>query len=205
MTNVANSHDSDSADQAFHLLSPFSWMRGLRNILWGEPAPPPTLVRPLPGYVRYRARRRSLPMDYSLDDWSRALTYWQDTCAICERPRGLWHTISQDHWVPLSDAHCPGTVATNMLPLCYGADGCNNSKGGKNPEKWLVQKLGKRKAKRKLEEIHQYFAWIAELKGETADLLSCPDCGYPLGFEPTHEVWHCNACNADWREKADET
>jgi hypothetical protein len=156
-------------------------------------------------YVTYRLRRRSLPNTFTLDDWERALDYWGYACAVCARPRGLWHTISQDHWVPLTSPDCPGTVPSNMLPLCYGADGCNNSKGKKDPALWLVEKLGKRKGKKKWAEIETYFGWVAQFQVEPEydDSLGCPDCGASLFFGVDTGLWHCDGCGAAWRERQD--
>src|SRR5260221_119478 len=74
----------------------------------------------------YLLRKRELPNVFTSQDWRNALEYWGHRCAVCERPRGLWHTLSQDHWIPLSSPDCPGTDPTNILPLCCGTDGCNN-------------------------------------------------------------------------------
>ena len=62
-----------------------------------------------------------------------------------------------DHWIPLADAACPGTVAWNILPLCDGLTGCNNQKGAKNPKTWLYEKLGRTKGQKKLKEIQNFF------------------------------------------------
>jgi hypothetical protein len=191
---------------ALSILSPSTWLRGLGSMLWGERSPilvPPAIAKPareLP-YVRYRARRRSLPNSFTTTDWDRAVEYWALACAVCERPRGLWHTLSQDHWVPLTHPNCPGTIATNMLPLCYGADGCNNSKGKKDPNDWLIEKLGKRKGKKKLRQIQTYFDWIAELKAEVIEVVECPACSYTLLYDEITGLWHCDTCRSDWRER----
>ncbi len=115
---------------------------------------------------RRRARRAELPMIWSMDDLQRMMEYWHYSCAICGRPAGLWHTIAADHWIPLTSSDCPGTVPTNMLPLCHAKKGsggqgsCNVSKGNKDPVEWLISHLGKRKAKLKLAEIEAYFASV---------------------------------------------
>lgn len=187
----------------------------LMAFMFGTPRPTeqlePTAVTTVAGetaierpryYQQYRDRRRSLPVNFSTREWEIAQTYWAHRCAICDRPRGLWHTLSQDHWIPLTDPHCPGTIPTNILPLCYGTDGCNNSKGKKTPEFWLIEKLGKRKARLKLEEIHTYFGWIGEQTGYlyAPGTTPCPDCGYPLAYVERADRWHCDHCRTDWQE-----
>jgi len=157
-------------------------------------------------YEQYRVRRRNLPDSFSAREWEIAQSYWAHRCAICDRPRGLWHTLSQDHWIPLTDPTCPGTIPTNILPMCYGTDGCNNSKGKKTPEFWLVEKLGKRKAKLKLEEIQTYFEWIGEQTGYlyAPGSTPCPDCGHPLDYIEQYNQWDCTHCKATWQESTPE-
>lgn len=107
--------------------------------------------------ARYRATRANLPNFFTHDDWITCLEHWGYTCAVCGRPQGLFHTLAADHWIPLSNPDCIGTVPHNILPLCHGVEGCNNSKSNSDGETWLIAKLGKTKAKRKLDEITEYF------------------------------------------------
>jgi predicted RNA-binding Zn-ribbon protein involved in translation (DUF1610 family) len=154
------------------------WMRDLLHSAHGliipevasplEPHRKNILPRP------YDLRKQSLPRAYTAHDWERTLNYWDHCCAVCERPRGLWHTLAQDHWIPLTSPNCPGTVTWNILPLCHGDDGCNNSKGKKDPAVWLQSKLGKRRANRKLREIAAYITWA---EATAARRPGCPQCG----------------------------
>lgn len=107
--------------------------------------------------ARRRARKLALPRRWSIDDWEKCLEYWGHTCAVCGRPQGLWHTLAMDHWIPLSDPACPGTVKENIVPLCHGEGGCNNSKGNRAPREWLIERYGARKARKILEKILEYF------------------------------------------------
>lgn len=112
---------------------------------------------------RRRTNKQGLPCDFTTADWDECLAYWQGRCCICGRPKGLWHTIAQEHWIPLHpDYDCafnPGTVPTNIVPMCHGIDGCNNSKCNHEPVKWLTNKLGPRKAQQILKRIAEYFEW----------------------------------------------
>lgn len=183
-------------------LNPFNWVR---HILAPPPPPAPEPSRPTARIRTLRAydqRKQNLPRAFTVRDWERALEYWGHSCAICGRPRGLWHTLAQDHWVPLTHADCPGTVPTNILPLCHGEDGCNNSKGKKDPEEWLVAKLGRRRANRKLREITAYFEWV---HAQEPKRLGCPECGAPVTqaeWVDYGEVWHCGACQSTWDDAA---
>lgn len=107
-----------------------------------------------------RARQLGLPYTFTNQDWFKALEYWDHKCAVCGRSTGLWHVMGQDHWIPLASPDCPGTVATNMIPLCDGAGGCNTSKNAKKAETWLVEHFGKRKAKKILADVEAYFEWV---------------------------------------------
>lgn len=114
--------------------------------------------------LRHRARKCGKGDTLTAADLRRALAYWGECCAVCGRPAGIWHTIAADHWIPLNNPNSPGTVPENIIPLCHGQDGCNNSKSDRDPVEWLTEKLGKRKARRKLAEIAAYFAWVKSQK-----------------------------------------
>jgi ribosomal protein L37AE/L43A len=154
-------------------------------------SPPPKKPR------AYNLRKQQLPHPFTHHDWERALDYWGNRCAICGRPRGLWHTLAQDHWVPLTHVACPGTTADNILPLCHGEGGCNNSKGKKEPELWLKEKLGPRRAKKKLYEIVTYFDWARE---QASRRLGCPKCGGVVLFLEADQLWHCLGCGVAWAD-----
>lgn len=107
---------------------------------------------------RYRARKRNLPHTFTRKDWVYCLEFWGNCCAYCGRPAGLWHTLAQDHFIPLSKggAYTPD----NIIPACHGIDGCNNSKSDNDPKEWLENRFGKRKAKAILFRIANYFETI---------------------------------------------
>jgi hypothetical protein len=69
-----------------------------------------------------------------------------------------------DHWIPLASKQCPGTVPSNIIVLC---ESCNCSKGTRNAEVWLIDKLGEDAAKQKLVEIETYFEYVKSLKKES--------------------------------------
>lgn len=106
---------------------------------------------------RYRAKKRALDNTFSQKDWDVAIKYFNGRCAVCGRQPGFQHTLAADHWIPLSSPDCPGTVPMNVIPLCHGQDGCNNSKSNKMPLDWLIQKYGKRKAAKTLRKIEGFF------------------------------------------------
>ena len=105
-----------------------------------------------------------LPDTFSCDDWAYAKQYWHYSCAVCGHEEGFEWTLSMDHWIPLTDPYCPGTVVENIVPLCEGNAGCNNIKSDRAPYVFLVEKLGARKAKAKLQEIEVYLAHVAQCK-----------------------------------------
>lgn len=109
------------------------------------------------GKHRRFARKRSLPGAFTAEDWQIALDHFGGCCAVCGRPPGLWHTIAADHWIPLNAVDCPGTVPWNMVPLCHGIGGCNNSKADRNAAEWLIAKFGKRKGLAIQRRIETFF------------------------------------------------
>jgi hypothetical protein len=107
-----------------------------------------------------RARKRSFPDTLTVEQWQRAISYFHGCCAACGRQANdlfATHFLAMDHWIPLNSPDCPGTVVTNIIPLCNGQGGCNNSKHDKEPLEWLIWKFGKRKAKVILQRIQGYF------------------------------------------------
>jgi 5-methylcytosine-specific restriction endonuclease McrA len=119
-----------------------------------------------PDKVRLRGlkredRKRNYPHKFTDKDWKHAVTYFNGCCAVCGRQlKDLFgtHTAAMDHWIPISSPNCPGTVPTNIVPLCHGEMGCNNLKSGKDAETWVLETYGKIKGKKILKRINDYFA-----------------------------------------------
>lgn len=112
---------------------------------------------------RRRARKRGLPDNFTVDDWRYCLEYFHYRCVACGRQLDdLFgtHRASADHWTPLKSPECTGTIPENIVPLCSGKGGCNNSKSHRNAEEWLVNKFGRRKANEILARIQEYFAHV---------------------------------------------
>jgi 5-methylcytosine-specific restriction endonuclease McrA len=104
---------------------------------------------------RNRTRRLSVPCDFNATDWRNCFAYWHGCCAYCgKQAEGLWATVHQEHFIPITSADCPGTVRWNMLPAC---EHCNLSKNNKEPRGWVINKFGKRKGARILKQIDKYF------------------------------------------------
>ncbi len=108
--------------------------------------------------MRRKARKRNLPDNFTDRDWRNALDYFENRCAVCERVPELGRILSADHWIPLTSPDCLGTVPQNIVPLCYGKEGCNNSKHNRDAKEWLVEKFGEVEAARILARIEAYFA-----------------------------------------------
>lgn len=111
--------------------------------------------------VKRMARKANLPNTLTNHEWQRALTYFNDCCAVCGRQlNNLFksHTVAADHWIPLSKDG--GTTALNIIPLCHGVNGCNNHKKDRLPSEWLAEEFGSRKANKILARIEGYFAWV---------------------------------------------
>jgi len=118
--------------------------------------------------VRRRARKRTLPLAFSTAEQAFCRAYFHYACAVCGNENGFKWTIGMDHWIPLNSPDCPGTIATNMIPLCHGMTGCNNSKSDHDPETWLLARFGPRKARQILARIRAYFAIVAERQAHSS-------------------------------------
>lgn len=98
---------------------------------------------------RHRATKRGLPNSFTAVDWQACLGHFARSCAAC----GSSAALQADHWIPLSSPRCPGTVVSNMIPLCRK---CNISKRDRDGQEWLKQKLGVVAASAMLQRIEAY-------------------------------------------------
>lgn len=106
--------------------------------------------------------KRGLPSTFTHEEQAFCRQYFHYACAICGKQEGFQWIISLDHWIPLKSSDCPGTIATNMIPLCHGTGGCNNKKSCKAPFQWLTEQCGPRKAAQIRRKIDAYFAAVRE-------------------------------------------
>lgn len=114
-------------------------------------------------------RKFDLPNTYTTKDRVYAIEHFNGCCAVCGKQlMDLFGDffVAMDHWVPVSykGEDNPGTVPGNIVPLCHGIGGCNNSKGSTMPAEWLERRLGKRKGRLKLLEIEAYFKHVRGLE-----------------------------------------
>jgi hypothetical protein len=128
-----------------------------RGKKWREDFPEKNAARE----QRRRARKENLPDTWTHDELDFMLAYWKHACAVCGNPKGLFWSLAHDHWIPLSSDTCPGTVATNMIPLCHGTGGCNNSKNATEAHAWLLRRYSSAKAAKIEKAIAEYFAIVA--------------------------------------------
>jgi hypothetical protein len=113
---------------------------------------------------RRLARVNNAPFDFTDKDWQYALDYFNHSCAVCGRPAGFWHTLAKDHWVSLKTPNNPGTVPSNIVPLCHvtkdGEGACNNSKGMRPAADWLASVYTPKQTRAILARIDAYFATV---------------------------------------------
>lgn len=114
--------------------------------------------------AKYRSRKASLRNDFSKSDWDVALGYWDNKCAICGKSPDSSTSLAMDHWIPV--VRGGATTSDNILPLCHakknGAGGCNNRKGAKDGQSFLIEQFGEEYGLQKLRDIEMYFAWAIE-------------------------------------------
>lgn len=109
------------------------------------------------GAQRRKARKRSLPDCFTLDQWQHCLDWWNGCCAYCGAQQGFWNKMTADHVLALTASDCPGTVVENMIPACLS---CNSSKHARDVVEWTTLKFGKRKSTAILARIASYFEWL---------------------------------------------
>lgn len=114
---------------------------------------------------RRRARLHGLPDDWTVEQWRAAIGYFKGRCAVCGcTPDGQRKVLAADHWIPISGPRSgnPGTTPGNMVPLCHGAKGCNNSKSNKDALAWLTRKYGKTKGAQEYERVTEFLQIMAD-------------------------------------------
>lgn len=129
------------------------------NHQWAEDNPDAYKAIERTHWIRRRTRKQNLPDDFTSEDWVYCLEYWNYQCAIC----GDDEKLHADHWIPLSNDDCPGTVVDNMVVLC---EHCNETKHAKDAEFWLLEKFGEEKALEHLAKIEAYFEHVRERKSD---------------------------------------
>ena len=117
-------------------------------------------------YQLERRRRllNELPNNFTEKNMQFARLYWHNQCAVCGCGDENICKLLFDHWIPIGNSNCPGTVPDNMVLLCntkkgtplYVA-GCNQSKGAKLPSIWLRQRFGESFSVSKMAEIQRFF------------------------------------------------
>jgi predicted CXXCH cytochrome family protein len=111
--------------------------------------------------AKRRARKKGLPDTFTHAERQFMYQYFGYACAACGKQEGLLWRLAEDHWIPISSPVCPGTIATNMVLLCDRGGGCNTSKRNRNPQEWVIDRFGTRKARAILRKIKAYFAAVS--------------------------------------------
>lgn len=115
--------------------------------------------------MKYRTTKKQLSDTFTSDQEHRMYEYWNNQCAVCKVNFDMFITAQPDHWIPLSNEMSLGTVVENMIPLCSNRHGlvshtaCNQSKSGKDPKQWLIEKYGNKEGLRIYQEVMDYFEW----------------------------------------------
>lgn len=108
----------------------------------------------------YRERKRALLKQWTSQHELVCLIYWHQRCAVCDAALGgLLDNKNRhiDHWHPLNQPGCPGTIVENMIPLCPS---CNTSKHDKLPADWLILHYKPAQVKAILKRVADYFEWV---------------------------------------------
>ena len=108
-------------------------------------------------WSRKKTKRLRLPTNWSRADVRWGLKYFGHSCIVCFAPFSENNRPQWDHWIPVTQENCPGTIPTNMVPLC-GL--CNRSKRNHDAGKWLLKKLGTSDAARVLVAVNEFFETV---------------------------------------------
>ncbi len=105
-------------------------------------------------YRLYAQKRFTLKkaLPYAPIDTDHMLTWFDNSCAYCDCKLEKYHL---DHFIPLTDPKCPGTIPSNIVPACPS---CNSSKSNKPPLEWLMFKLGNVMGKIRYDVIQEYLS-----------------------------------------------
>ena len=92
--------------------------------------------------IRYHAKRSNTAKSDSINrqQWESAKKYFNYRCAVCGKEPNEDQVLAIDHWIPISKGGL--STVENIVPLCHGVDGCNNSKKDKDPLEWLILRYG---------------------------------------------------------------
>lgn len=108
--------------------------------------------------ARAYAVAHGLPAWYTMAHWRAALGYWYHTCPLCGTEEQPGRLLSVDHWVPLIDPACPGTVPGNMVPLCLH---CNLTKHCHPSAFYLQRRFGPAVALLLSEQVELFLSHMA--------------------------------------------
>jgi hypothetical protein len=112
-------------------------------------------------------RKKNLPYTFTEEQYKFMMQYWSFSCAVCGNQEGFQWKLVGDHWIPLSDPYCPGTIAENMVPLCHGKGGCNNSKVGKPVYEWLLSRYSRQRVSSIKTKVSAYFEIVKKQFSQT--------------------------------------
>jgi hypothetical protein len=120
--------------------------------------------------MKQRSIQEGVEFNFSRAEWENALAYFKYSCAVCGKKRfdSQRNTfLVADHWIPITKGGA--TIPSNIVPLCNGMDGCNNSKHNRESIEWLTWRYGETLAAKILSEIEEYFQWLCQdLIGKSA-------------------------------------
>ena len=111
---------------------------------------------------RRRHRVRLVAINFRPEDWDICVERFGGACAAC----GSTRRLSQDHWIPLSKGGAYDRY--NIVTLCSGRGGCNNSKADRDPRDWVVRKFGERCGHEILAVVAAYFLSLRMEEGDAA-------------------------------------
>ena len=102
-----------------------------------------------------RDRARGLPTGMKADDWQRALSFFDECCAVCGARATHKTPLCADHWIAANKSYSPGAVPENIVPLCKP---CNSRKLDRDALEWLLSEYEPVDARLIFARIQEYLS-----------------------------------------------
>ena len=110
-----------------------------------------------------RARKRTVPATYTIEQWAQCKSHFNNTCAYCGKP---YEQLQQDHFIAVKNGG--EYTVSNIVPACLK---CNYSKQDKDFFVWYPKK--KYYAKKREQKILKYLGYV-DGGGQQLSILAIP-------------------------------
>lgn len=134
-----------------------SWYNTHRNsiiektLIWQANNPEKTKKIARKVTANRNAKKKGLPNTLTQEEIEFSIIFFDNKCAYCKS--NLENGFHLDHFIPLKNENCPGTIAQNILPVCPK---CNQRKNAQEPVSWLNREFGTVIAMKIIDKLKAY-------------------------------------------------